>query len=136
MEGRLLLDVVVREGAAVLVNAPDELKPCLPARIPKRSIKITACHLIRGRVANWRWHEMAGMVGPHFSIRLGENLGLIHVHTALLHARSRVGAYEEGRQTVPAAAVAFFFLYFLIPSDAAYVLGFISPSLSVHAAYG
>ena len=33
MEGRLLLDVVVREGAAVLVNAPDELKPCLPARM-------------------------------------------------------------------------------------------------------
>ena len=91
---------------------------------------------LRGRVANWRWHEMAGMVGPHFSNRLGENLGLIHVHTALLHARSRVGAYEEGRQTVPAAAVAFFFLYFLIPSDAAYVLGFISPSVSVHAAYG
>lgn len=42
-------------------------------------------------MANWRWHEMACMVGPHFSIRLGENLGLIHVHTALLHARSRVG---------------------------------------------
>ena len=103
-----------------------------PEQINKRSRLV----IIRGRVANWRWHEMAGMVGPHFSIRLGENLGLIHVHTALLHARSRVGAYEEGRQTVPAAAVAFFFLYFWIPSDAAYVLGFISPSLSVHAAYG
>ena len=58
VEGRLLLDVVVREGAAVLVNAPDELKPCLPARISIEHITLhgSCHHTLRGRVANWRWH--------------------------------------------------------------------------------
>ena len=64
VEGRLLLDVVVREGAAVLVNAPDELKPCLPARI---SISRGSCHISEGAWpigAGIRWLAWSGHTFP------------------------------------------------------------------------